>query len=219
MARHHSSSDRLSRELRHRAREVPDQIDADAVLLGMAREGSVEARVMAEVESSRAPMQAPTGRFLAAASLWAMATFALCYIAIPLGFTMGGLRPFMLFWTLPGELLAFIFTWGATTAWMLTRAASREGLKIDPHGLAASDRIPAAMAGGLMVWGLLHNILPGLMSFGAMSMTFLGVFLLSNLLENALFGTILATVTRTRKGAFMAGALFQTTLGLSAWML
>lgn len=219
MARHHSSGSRVPQSLRQRARDVPDSVDADAVLMGLAQEGSVEERVLAQVEQARAPMQAPVGRFLVASTLWALATFALCYVAIPLGYTLGGLRPFMLAWTLPGELVAFAFTWAATAAWMLSRAATRKGLQIDPHGLAASDRIPAAMAGGLLVWGLLHNILPGLMSFGTMSMTFLGVFLLANLVENALFGTILGTVTRTRKGAFLAGALFQTTLGLSAWAL
>lgn len=205
--------------LRARAKEVPDRIDADAVLLAMAREESAEDAVMARLDASRAPMAAPLGRFAAAATVWALATFALCYVAIPLGYTLSGLRPFMLPWTLPGEVVAFGLTWAATLGWLAVRSVRQGGLAIDPHGLAASDRIPAAMAGGLLVWGLMHNILPGLMTFGTMSAVFLGTFLLSNFLENALFGTILGTVTRTRKGAFVAGALFQATLGLSAWVL
>ena len=75
------------------------------------------------------------------------------------------------------------------------------------------------MAGGLLVWGLLHNILPGLHTFGMMSATFLAVFLLSNILENILFGIILGTVTRTRREAFIAGAFLQAALGLSCWIL
>tara|TARA_B100001093_G_scaffold347621_1_gene332198 strand:- start:409 stop:636 length:228 start_codon:yes stop_codon:yes gene_type:complete len=75
------------------------------------------------------------------------------------------------------------------------------------------------MAGGLLVWGVLHNILPGLTTFGTMSMTFLGFFLLSNMIENVLFGAILGTVTRTRRDAFIAGALLQMGLSLSCWIL
>lgn|GEM_PF-5851533 len=219
MADRLSSTSRLPHSLQQRVGEVPDAVDADAVLLDMAHQGSVESRVMSEVAAARQPIQAPVGRFMAAATLWAMATFALCYVAIPLGYVAAGLRPFMLHWTLPAELVGFGLTWAATGVWMLARGASKDGLHIDPHGLAASDRIPAAMLGGLLVWGLMHNILPGLMSFGSMSMAFLAAFLVSNLIENALFGTILGTVTRTRRGAFLAGAAFQTALGLSIWIL
>ncbi len=219
VAQQPTTTSRLSASLRQRANEVPDYIDADAVLLGMAREGSVEDRVMADVQQSSGPITAPVGRFIAASTIWAMATFALCYVAIPTGYALAGLRPFLLPWVLPGELVACLVTRAAASVWMLTRSVGKPGLEIAPHGLAASDRIPAAMAGGLLVWGLMHNILPGLMSFGTMSMAFLGVFLLSNLVENALFGTILGTVTKTRRDAFVAGAMFQTMLGLSAWIL
>lgn len=209
----------LSPTLRHRAREVPDHVDADAVLQGLSLATNSSQAVRQQVYERQSSILAPTGRFLAASTLWATATFLLCYIALPIGYSAAGLRPFTLLWTLPGSVLAFGFTWLLTAAAMLTAASRDGGLRVDLHGLGGSDRIPAAMLGGLMVWGLLHNLLPGLMPFGAMSLSFLGVFLVSNIIENVLFGTILATLTKTRRSAFLAGAAFQAMIGMSAWIL
>jgi len=209
----------LSAALRARASDVPDQVDAEAVLYGLSQTNGVSDAVKQEVQAAQAPVLASTGRFLAAATVWATATFLLCYVAIPVGYTVVGLRPFTLPWVLPGHMLAFAFTWLLTAAAMLTIASRSGGVHVDLHGLGGSDRIPAAMLGGLLVWGLLHNLLPGLMPFGTMSLTFLGAFLMANIAENVLFGTILATLTKTRRGAFTAGAAFQAAIGLSAWAL
>jgi len=203
--------------LASRAREVPEHVDAEAVLYGLSEAAGTSEAVRQQAIDSETPMLAPTGRFLAAATLWATATFMLCYVAVPIGYTVAGLRPFILPWTLPGNMMAFAFTWLVTAAAMLTMASKEGGVRVDLHGLGGSDRIPAAMLGGLLVWGLLHNLLPGLMPFGAMSLGFLGAFLTANIVENVLFGTILATLTKTRRGAFAAGAAFQATIGLSAW--
>ena len=209
----------LSPALRSRARDVPEHVDADAVLHGLSQMSGSSGAVRQQAIESQASTLAPTGRFLAAATMWAMATFLLCYIALPIGYSVAGLRPFTLFWTLPGNVLAFGFAWTLTAAVMLTRASAEGGVRVDLHGLSGSDRIPAAMLGGLAVWGLLHNLLPGLMPFGTMSLSFLGVFLVSNIIENVLFGTILATITKTRRAAFAAGAAFQSAIGMAAWLL
>ena len=194
-------------------------MDAEAVLQGLSQVSCESDAALQQAIERKSSILAPTGRFLAASTLWATATFLLCYIALPIGYDIAGLRPLTLIWTLPGSILAFGFTWLLTTAAMLTAASREGGVRVDLDGLGGSDRIPAAMLGGLMVWGLLHNLLPGLMPFGTMSLSFLGVFLLSNILENALFGTILATLTKSRRSAFMAGAGFQTVIGMSAWIL
>ncbi len=204
--------------LRERAREVPENVDVEAVLGGLSYARGATESVGRHAQAASAPVLAPTGRLLAAATVWATATFLLCYVAIPIGYSVMGLRAFVLPWVLPSHMLAFAFTWIVTTAAMLTLASRRGGVDVDLHGLGGSDRIPAAMLGGLVVWGLLHNLLPGLMPFGAMSLSFLGAFMLANIVENALFGTLLATFTKSRRGAFAAGAAFQTAFALSAWM-
>lgn len=209
----------FARDLRARAARVPENVDAQAVLHEIALESDFEQHVTQQLARATAPVRAPKGRFIIASTVWALATFGICYVALPTGFALAGGSASVLPWRLPADFVAFGLSWTVVALWMWVRSIRTGTVRVDLQGLAASDRIPAAMAGGLLVWGVLHNTLPGLNTFETMSLAFLGFFLVANILENALFGTVLGAIARTRRGAFVAGALLQLSLILSAWIL
>ena len=140
------------------------------------------------------------------------ATFLLCYLALPLGRVALGMSlqtsasVMATALASAGGLLGVMALLSAVVAIVRPRVTAN----VDP------DRILAATSGSLLVWGLLHNILPGLVHFSDMGGLELGTFIGSNILESALFGVVLASVAATGRGAFSLGALFQVLLfGLS----
>lgn len=174
---------------------------------------------LARVQAARAAeTTVPAKAFAKAASVWMLATFTLCYFLLPSAWDAVGLRDAQL-WTLPGDFLALAAVW--LGAMLLTAARHRrgEGLRVDLADLAGSDRLPAATLGSLLVWGFLHNVLPGLVPFGEMPAAWLAAFVGSNVLESALFGAVAATLARTRRGAFALGALGSAGMLGLAWIL
>lgn len=194
-------------------------MDAEAVLLGLQHSCSPLDSVRSEAEATLKPLRVDTGRFLAAATVWSLGAFALCYVLIPTLMSLGGLRPFLLPWTLPGAVVSFIATWAGTAAILGLRGRAQGGLPVSTEALGQGDHLAAATVGGVLMWGLMHNILPGLMPFGQMSLAFLLLFGMANLLEMALFGVVLGSTAQDRRGAFAAGAAFQATLGTLTWLL
>ena len=79
------------------------------------------------------------------------------------------------------------------------------------------DRAATATVGGLLVWTVAHNVLPGLVPFGAMEAGELLSFFAANVLESALFGVMLASAAKTVRGALSLGVLFQGVLLLSSY--
>ncbi len=189
-----------------------------AVLDALEREAARTDAVRAQTRAAAVHTAVPTRAFVRATAAWLGASFALCYLAIPLMLEGAGLRAAHLAHLLPGELLGMALASG----WLLTRVlrrSDRGDIALDLPQLAESDRIPAAALGGLLAWGLLHNVLPGLLPMGRMPVAFLLSFGLANVLENVLFGTVIGTVARSRREAFTMGALFQLVLLGAAWIL
>ncbi len=193
-------------------RDVPDTVCADDVLSHLATLNAGTDAVRAAAEASLQPVRAPTGRFLAATTAWAAITFAICYIALPVVYYAFGLRPYALSHNFGSEAVAFAFAWSIALFFIYTKARATQGVHIDFEALVSSDRIPAAMVGGVLSWAVAHNTLPGLASFGEMPSLFFQVFLLANLFENALLGTVFASVATTRSNAFFVGFIFQALL-------
>lgn len=186
----------------------------DALALESARTDAVRAQARQRAHVT----EVPTRKFVRAAAAWLGLSFALCYVAIPLMIDGAGLRSAYLPLVLPGEIIGM----GFASGWLLLRVLRRGwrgSLELELPALASDDRIPAAALGGLLTWGLLHNVLPGLEHMGQMSTAFLLAFGLANVLENILFGTVLGTLAKSRRQAFVMGGTFQLLLLSVAWML
>lgn len=199
--------------------DFPDESFAPSHLVrALEAEKSRTGAVRAEVHAGAQNTVVPTRHFVRAASVWLGMSFLLCYVAIPLMMDGAGIRTAYLARVLPGELIGM----SIASCWALSRVL-RKGwsgsLPLALPQLAASDRIQAAALGGLMSWGLLHNILPGLLPMSRMSLAFLVFFGFANVLENVLFGTVLGTIAGSRRQAFALGAIFQLVLLSIAWIL
>lgn len=182
--------------------EAPDQ----------ALQRSADAHATAEGVALGTGKAVRPGSFASAAVAWMSATFVLCYLALPLGRIALGLSTQTSDAVLGVALASSAGLLGALVLLGSVLAVTRPqvAVNVDP------DRILSATSGSLLVWGLLHNTLPGLMFFSDMASGELGTFVASNFLESALFGVVLASITRSGRGAFALGALFQTLLfGLS----
>jgi hypothetical protein len=191
---------------------------SERVLDELARESARTDAVRAQARQRAHVTEVPTRKFVRAAAAWLGLSFALCYVALPLMIDGAGLRSAYLPLILPSEIIGM----GVASGWLLLRVLRRGwrgSLDLELPALATDDRIPAAALGGLLMWGLLHNVLPGLEHMGQMSMAFLLVFGLANVLENVLFGTVLGTIAENRRQAFVMGGTFQLLLLGVAWMV
>ena len=145
-------------------------------------------------------------KIIAAISVWTAFTFFISYLTLPFVRALLGMSSFSLFdviggvFTGLGGLLVVMPLLWFLVAIRRTRLATH----------VSPDQALAATTGSLMVWGLLHCILPGLTPFGEMGMVELGSFLGSNIIESALFGVMLAAFSTTGRQAFSLGMLFQT---------
>jgi hypothetical protein len=165
--------------------------------------------LLREVGAKRGQVAVPRQKLAAAATAWMMLVFGICYVAIPVSYQVVGLRESQLGF-LPADLRALGLVWALVMGFIaLARPQVRLDRRIDP--------VLPAMVGGLAAWGLLHNVLPFLTPFVAMPLPFLVAFVLANVLENGLFGAMLASLVRTRLAAFLLGALFQTVFMSTAY--
>lgn len=205
MLRHKNPADllrerRLQRDARSSSLHQPLQRTTDAHALSASAESSLSLR--------GAHALVGPGRFAGAAMAWMSATFLLCYLALPLGRVAMGLSAQSGVAVLGTALASAAGLLGVLALLGTLLAVVRPAIQVDVE----PDRILAATSGSLLVWGLLHNVLPGLMFFSEMTGGELGSFVASNFLESALFGVVLASVARTGRGAFALGAVFQTLL-------
>lgn len=167
--------------------------------------------LLQEVLARRGTAAVPRRKLAAASTSWMLATFGICYLAIPFVFDLVGLRMAQ-WWTLPGSVAAFSTMW---VAMMAAIVAFKPDVRLDGR----FDPVVSATAGGLLTWGILHNVLPGLTPFVMMPTAFLVAFIAANVLENALFGAMLASMVKTRRAAFALGAAFQGAFLSLAWFL
>jgi hypothetical protein len=154
------------------------------------------------------------GRLAAAAAVWMGGTFALCYLMLPLGRIGLGLSTQSIgsvALVAACSALSLIGLWMFATLGLVVRKPV-VSLEEDHR-----DRAVTATVGGLLTWAILHNVLPGLIPFGAMEAGEMLSFLGANVIENALFGVMLASVAKTVRGALSLGILFQGFLLLSSY--
>jgi hypothetical protein len=152
------------------------------------------------------------GRIMSAATVWMSFTFILCYLALPLMRAGVGLSAQSGISILATALASAAGLMGVIALFTVAVAVLRPkaSVHVDP------DRTLAATSGSLLVWGLLHNILPGLIPFDEMATGELAAFIGSNVIESALFGVMLASFASSGRSAFSLGAMFQVLLfGLS----
>jgi len=152
-------------------------------------------------------------RLAGAATVWMSLTFMLCYLALPLARASMGLTVHTADSVMATALASTGGLMGvmALSLFGIFLARPAASLNVNP------DRILSATAGGLLVWGFLHNVLPGLIHFADMGGGELATFVGSNIIENALFGVMLASIARTGRGAFTLGVLFQAALVLISY--
>ncbi|MEL6344109.1 MAG: hypothetical protein AAFV53_13400 [Myxococcota bacterium] len=190
----------ILREHRHRKEERLQQTDAPLA--------QTDAPLVETTAPIREPALRHSGQLASAVTAWVGLTFLVSYIALPLVRIAAGASSASVASLTYNAQASFIGLLGVLALTLfglgVTRPAAR--LNVDP------DRVLAATSGGLLTWGLLHNILPGLIPFGAMGGVELGTFLASNVIEAGLFGVMLASLTRTGRGAFTLGVVFQTAL-------
>ncbi len=156
------------------------------------------------------------GRLAGAAAVWMGGSFALCYLLLPLaraglGLSAQSVGGVVLMAACAALSLAGL--WVATTVGLVLRKPV-VSLEADHR-----DRAVTATVGGLLVWAVAHNVLPGLVPFGAMEAGELLSFFAANVLESALFGVMLASVAKTVRGALRLGVLFQGILLLSSYVV
>ncbi len=145
-------------------------------------------------------------RVAGAASVWMMGTFLLCYLLLPVAQVLLGVSSQSIFEVMitgVASALAFL-PMLAVVVMGIVVLRPRLSLNTDVR-----DTALAATAGGLLIWTILHNTLPGLIWFGTMELSSLLSFIGANIIESALFGVMLASVVRTARAAFTLGLLFQ----------
>ena len=159
----------------------------------------------------RGEVAVPREKLAAAATAWMLLVFSLCYIAIPAAFEAVHLRDSQLF-LIPQKIQSLGIVWAGVMAFI---AIGRPQVRLDGR----IDPILSAAGGGLLVWAILHNVIPILEPFVRMPLDFLVAFVLANVVENVLFGAMLASFVKTKRAAFLLGGLFQLVLMTGATYL
>jgi hypothetical protein len=152
----------------------------------------------------RGEVAVPREKLAAAATAWMLLVFSLCYIAIPAAFEAVHLRDSQLF-LIPQKIQSLGMVWALVMGFI---AIARPQVRLDGR----IDPILSAAGGGLLVWAILHNAIPILEPFVRMPLDFLVAFVLANVVENVLFGAMLASFVKTKRAAFLLGGLFQLVL-------
>ncbi len=165
-------------------------------------------------------------RLAGAAAVWMGGTFALCYVLTPLirmgvGLSTQSLSTLLL--TSLSAAVALTGLWmlvalGLTIRGLFTRKNARSPATPSSIGDDHGGRTVSATAGGLLSWAVLHSALPGLLGFGEMGPAELSAFVIMNVLESALFGVMLSSAAKTRKGAFGLGVVFSGLLLIGSYL-
>jgi hypothetical protein len=153
----------------------------------------------------------PREKLAAAATAWMLLVFGLCYIAIPATFEAVHLRDSQLF-LIPQKIQSLGIVWAMVMGFI---AIARPQVRLDGR----IDPVLSATGGGLLAWGILHNAIPILEPFARMPLDFLAAFVAANVVENLLFGAMLASFVQSRRAAFLLGGLFQLVLMTGATYL
>lgn len=161
-------------------------------------------RSQAAEQRSSLALTAPA-KIASVTTVWMSFTFLLCYLALPMARMGLGLSTQTAAGLMTNVLASAAGLMAVFAMFAVGIAALRPSVSVnvDP------DKTLAATAGSLLVWGFLHNILPGLIPFGEMGAGELLTFTGSNILESALFGVMLASFASTGRRAFTLGAAFQ----------
>jgi hypothetical protein len=189
--------------LEERRRQKPEVIEKAPLLDAHA--------LLHESPVKRGEIAVPREKLAAAATAWMLLVFGLCYIAIPAAFEAVRLRDSQLF-LIPQKIQSLGMVWAGVMAFI---AIGRPQVRLDGR----IDPILSAAGGGLLVWGILHNVIPILEPFVRMPLDFLIAFVAANIVENVLFGAMLASFVKSRRAAFLLGGLFQLVLMTGATYL
>jgi len=173
----------------------------------LQQENAAASGLLQSVRSSASAQAVVTdpGRIASASAVWMSFTFLLCYLALPLFRTGFGMSGYGVSGILDHALAAAAGLMGVMALFTAAVTLFKPTLSVDVD----PDKILSATAGSLLVWAVLHNILPFLVSFGAMGTIEFGTFFLANGIESALFGVMLASFAATGRSAFSLGAMFQ----------
>ncbi len=169
------------------------------------------AALLREVGAKNGQVPVPREKLAAAATAWMLLVFGLCYVAIPIGFEAVHLRESQLF-LIDDKIGGLAMVWALVMGFI---AVGRPQVRLDGR----IDPILSATGGGLVVWGILHNVIPVLEPFVRMPLDFLAAFVAANVVENVLFGAMLASFVQSRRAAFLMGGLFQLVMMLGATYL
>ena len=184
---------RDERTIRVRERVSVEMPDFDAALTSFQR----------PLPASVTPQLIPTGSLVGAMAGWFGLVLAVCYVASPVLRASLGLLD-----NLPAHLVfnipAFLMTGFVAT---IAAAIARPTVTLSPN--APRDPVLAATLGGLLTWGVVHNLSPLLEPFAAMGPAELAAFVAANVVEMTLLGMMLASFTRSSRTAFGLGALLQ----------
>ena len=164
---------------------------------------SVRSRATEQAQSLRVTR---TASVLSVSTVWVSFTFLLCYLMLPLLRAGLGLSS----QTLIGVLGTALASAAALMLIVPLMWTALSGLRASLAVNVNPDNTLAATSGSLLVWGLLHNILPGLVPFDMMGLTELTTFIGVNVIESAMFGVLFASIAKNGRQAFSMGALFQT---------
>ncbi|MEM6930716.1 MAG: hypothetical protein AAF602_27530 [Myxococcota bacterium] len=141
---------------------------------------------------------------------WLALTFGLCYVVLPALAAITGVNPGLIntFWfDLPAfALVSFVAIVGVLV--------ERPRIDLSP---SARSPVLAAMAGGLGVWAIIHNVSPYLVPFADMSVLQFTSLLGINIVEMGLLGMMFSSFTKRADVALAMGGGFQ--LGIFGLLL
>jgi hypothetical protein len=171
-----------------------------------------DAAPLATREAAALVTPLPIATLNTAVATWSIGVFGLCYVAIPWLLSLLGIV---------GDGLSHVATdmvGAAITVLpaLLLVAIGRPSVRAADVSRAATI---AATASGFAVWAALHNTLPGLARFNELGVVGLPVFVAVNLLESALWGVMIGSVSRGIGKAFVFGGLFSGSLMITMWTL
>jgi len=141
---------------------------------------------------------------MGAMAAWMSMVFMVCYLAIPMATSTLGLYGSGV---LSGAWFNFPSFVMASVLAIFAAIAVRPTIRTD--FLGPRDPVLSATVGGLLTWGIVHNLSPLLRPFSDFSAVELATFASLNVVEMSLIGMMLASLTKSRMVAFGLGSAFQ----------
>jgi len=158
------------------------------------------ATVLPTVDPS-VPRHVPTGALARAMGAWLLMVYLVCWVGLPLASVAITGSSGSLF--VSGVLNAPVFLL-ATLVTVVAAAVANPTVVLATD--TRRDPVVSAFAGGLLSWAVIHNVMPFLIPFAAMSTPGLAILVAINVVEMALVGMMLASFTRSHAVAFGLGA-------------